>query len=285
MNNRVFALAGLMSAAFSLNASVTGIPGDPELKTRFNQELLARSPAAVKNPQRDIAVFTGDTVIPQFVDGGGWKTTVTTTNLESFTVHFVVLFFNDDGSDLTIRIIGQGNVRGVDIVLGSAQSSTFETAGDAQFLAQGWATIRKDNSGDSIGGFAIFRQRVSGRQDSEAVVPIVSQFDSHFVLLYDNSAGYVTGMAIANPTSSSVVVPINIRNESGQVIDRRTESLGPFEHTAFAISDFWPSTSGLRGSIEFITSGFGVGVLGLRFNPGGAFTSFHVLSNIKWLTQ
>jgi hypothetical protein len=283
MNRKVVALVGLMAIASSVNASITGIPGDPGVMSTSNQQLASREVSGGKIPQRDVAVFTGDTVIPQFVDGGGWKTTITVTNLDSRTVHFVVLFFNDDGSDLTVRILGQGNVKGVDVVLGSAQSATFETAGDAQFLAQGWATIKKDNSSDAVGGFAIFRQRIPGRSDSEAVVPVVSQFDSHFVLLYDNTAGYVTGIAMANPTSSSVVVPITIRNELGQVIDRRTENLGPFQHKAFAISDRWLTTEGLRGSIEFVTSGFGVGVLGLRFNPAGAFTSFHVLSNINWL--
>jgi hypothetical protein len=285
MNRTLLALAGMMSAVCGAQPLITGIPGDPLSISTSNQELLALKGSSPKSAERHIAVFTGDTVIPQFVDGGGWKTSVTLTNLDSKTVHFVVLFFNDDGSDLTVRVVGQGSVKGIDVVLGSAQSTTFETSGDAQFLAQGWATLRKDNSSDSVGGFAIFRQRVAGRPDSEAVVPIVSQFDSHFVLLYDNTAGFVTGMAIANPTNSSIVVPINIRNESGTIIDRRTENLGPFQHTAFAITDLWPATAGIRGSIEFQTSNFGVGVLGLRFNPSGAFTSFHVLSNINWLTQ
>lgn len=212
-------------------------------------------------------------------------TSVTLTNLDSKTVRFSILFFNDDGSDLTVRMVGQGLVRGIDIVLGSAQSATFATSGDAQFLAQGWATIKKDNSSDSIGGLAVFRQRIPGKPDFEAVVPVVSQFDSHFVLLFDDTASFITGMAIANPSNSAVVIPINIRNEQGEIIDRRTASLGAFQHTAFAIPDRWPTTIGLRGSIEFLTSGFGVGVLGLRFDPGGAFTSFHVLSNINWLTQ
>jgi len=285
MNSKIVALAGLMSIVSSVNASITGIPGDPDTRSTSNQLLAARDSLGGKTSQKNVAVFTGDTVIPQFVDGDGWKTTITVTNLDSRTVRFAVLFFNDDGSDLTVRILGQGNVKGVDIVLGSAQSATFETAGDSRFLSQGWATIKKDNSSDVVGGFAIFRQRIAGRSDSEAVVPIVSQFDSHFVLLFDNTAGYVTGIAIANPTSSSVVVPITIRNESGQIIDRRTESLGPFQHRAFAVADRWPTTEGLRGSMEFVTSGFGVGVLGLRFNPAGSFTSFHVLSNINWLIQ
>lgn len=60
-------------------------------------------------------------------------------------------------------------------------------------------------------------------------------------------------------------------------------SQGPFR-PAGTIPGTFPSTAGRREAIEFnVPNGFGVGALGLRFNPGGAFTSFHVLSNIDWL--
>ena len=126
----------------------------------------------------------------------------------------------------------------------------------------------------------IFRQSVPGRQDQEAVVPTVNQFDNHFALLFDNTA-YVTAIALANPTLNAVVIPVNIRNEQGLIIDTRTFSLGPYSHAAFTLPDTWASTAGRRGVVEFLTSGFGVGALGLRFN-GAAFTSFHVLENFSW---
>jgi hypothetical protein len=44
-------------------------------------------------------------------------------------------------------------------------------------------------------------------------------------------------------------------------------------------------TAGRRGSIEFQTSGFGIGVLGLRFSPYGSFTSFNILTNFSWIAQ
>jgi hypothetical protein len=91
-------------------------------------------------------------------------------------------------------------------------------------------------------------------------------------------------MAIANPTTDAVVIPVNIRNQAGQIIDQRTVRLGSYGHTAFTLADTWGSTAGRRGAIEFLTSGFGVGALGLRFN-GAAFTSFHVLENPNWSVQ
>ena len=253
---------------------------DGGASTVLNQQFLARKVAAnPKSTAQNVVVFAGDRVIPQFVDGGGWKTSVTTVNLESHPVSFSVLFFNDDGTDLFVPIVGQGVVRGMDISLNTAGSLTFETAGNASRLAQGWALISQSTN-DSVGALAVFRQRVPGRPDQEAVVPVVNQFDGHFVLLFDNTF-FTTAIAVANPTLQSVVIPVNIRNESGLIIDQRTMSLGAYSHNAFALQDPWPSTAGRRGTVEFVASGFGVGALGLRFSEI-AFTSFHVLENINW---
>jgi hypothetical protein len=276
--NTVF--ASLFFLSLCAAQTVVGLTS-ADTGTTLNQQFLAqrqgdRSSTSV---QPRVVVFTGDRVIPQFVDGGSWKTSIFLVNLENHTTSFQVLFFKDDGTDLIVPVVGQGPVRGMDITLTSAGSVEFETTGFSANLAQGWALLSQSTN-DSVGGMAIFRQSVLGRPDQEAVVPIVNQFENHFVLLYDNTA-FTTAIALANPTLNSVVIPVNIRNQSGQIIDQRTTSLGPYSHTAFTLPDTWISTAGQRGAIEFQTSGFGVGALGLRFS-GAAFTSFHVLQNFCW---
>jgi hypothetical protein len=89
-------------------------------------------------------------------------------------------------------------------------------------------------------------------------------------------------VALANPTLNSVEIPANIRDELGQIIDTQMFSLGPYGHAAFILPETWPSTVGIRGTVEFLTSGFGVGALGIRAN-GRAYTSFSVLENFKWV--
>ncbi|MBI3681784.1 MAG: hypothetical protein HY235_15500 [Acidobacteria bacterium] len=263
----------------SLAQTVEGLTGGNS-ESRLNQQFLEqRNLSTPKTKERDVVVFIGDRVIPQFVDGASWKTSITVVNLENRAVNFQVLFFRDNGTDLIVPVVGQGLVRGMNIALGTLASLTFETSGTADTLSQGWALLSQSTN-DSVGGLAIFRQRVAGRPDFEAVVPIVNQFDNHFVLLFDNTA-FTTATAIANPTPLLVVIPVNIRNEAGQIIDTRTISLGGYGHTAFTLPDAWPSTAGRRGAVEFLTSGFGVGALGLRFSAA-AFTSFHVLSNFAW---
>jgi hypothetical protein len=271
--------AMLMFASFSTAQMITALTGSNG-NDRLNQQLLQeRRGQAKASGVKQVVVSPGDRVIAQFVDGGSWKTSMYFVNLENHSVSFQVLFFRDDGGDMVVPILGQGLVRGLTISLEAAGSIQFETAGTAFDLTQGWALLSQSTN-DSVGGMAIFRQSVSGRADQEAVVPIVSQYDNHFVLLFDNT-NFVTGLAIANPTTQAVVIPVNIRNQAGQIIDQRTVRLGSYSHTAFVLPDTWGSTAGRRGAIEFLTSGFGVAALGLRFN-GAAFTSFHVLENLNW---
>ncbi len=142
------------------------------------------------------------------------------------------------------------------------------------------ASVKPNN--DSVGAYAIFCSAPFGEQPQEAVVPAVNQFENHFVLPFDNSGLFVTGVALANPTLNAVVIPANIRNELGQIIDNKTFSLGPYGHAAFVLPWTWASTVGRRGTVEFLTSGFGVGALGIRAN-GRAYTSLSVLQNFNWV--
>jgi hypothetical protein len=267
----------------SFAQTVVGFDETPP-NSKSNQELVSQRRAVGQPLERTsqsprVVVFTGDRIIPQFVDGGSWQTAITVVNLESHPTSFDILFFDDNGNDFSVPISGQGVVKGMHIALNTAGSFTFETTGRSANLSSGWALLSQTNN-DSVGMFAIFRQNVLGRQSQEAVVPSVNQFESHFVLPFDNTQ-YITGIALANPTLNTVSIPVNIRNEQGQIIDTRQLSLGPYSHTAFSLPDFWSSTGGRRGTIEFLTSGFGVGALGLRFN-GAAFTSLNVLENLAW---
>jgi hypothetical protein len=227
-------------------------------------------------------VLPGDVVIAQFVDGGSWQTSITVVNLENHSTSFDVLFFNDNGTDLYVPLVGVGASRGVHITLPVAGSMTFQTTGTNPGIAAGWALLSQATK-DYVGITAIFRQNLPG-QAQEAVVPAVNQFENHFVLPFDNTQQFVTGIALVNPTMNSVVIPVNIRDEQGHIIDSQQFSLGPYCHASFVLPSTWRSTAGIRGTIEFLTSGFGVGALGLRFN-GYAFTSLNVLANVNWLLQ
>jgi hypothetical protein len=279
-------LTSIVSIGFA--HSITGL-GPAEPGSIQNQKLLAERHAARKSrtttatAKPRVIVFEGDTVISQFVDGGSWLTSITVTNLETYSTSFNVLFFQNDGTDFNVPIVGlPGLQRGVAVTLAAMGTLTFYTTGTNSNLTAGWALLSQTNT-DSVGISAVFRQVVPGGQAQEAVVPAVNQFETHFVLNFDDTV-YITGLALANPTVDTVAVVANIRNTEGEIIDTQNLTLAPYNHVSFSLPASWASTLGIRGTIEFLTSGFGVGALGLRFN-GSAFTSINVLENYSWVVN
>ncbi len=283
---RLTATAVLL-ASFCCAQTMEGL-GASDAGVTLNQEHIslvreARQNSAVstRNPRPNVVIFTGDRVVSQFVNGSAWQTAITVVNLETHSTSFDVLFFLDNGNDFNVPIIGlSGLNRAVHVTLNPFGTLTFQTTGTASVLTSGWALLSQSNN-DSVGITGVFRLNLPGQQSQEAVVPAVNQFEQHFVLPFDNTI-YIMGLALANPTLNSVTVFATIRNEQGQSIDARQLLLGPYNHTAFILPSAWSSTRGIRGTIEFVTSGFGVGALGLRFD-GIAFTSVSVLENFNWI--
>lgn len=240
-------------------------------------------PSGKDQGRRDVVIFSGDTVVPQVVDGGGWKTTFILVNLVDRVAPFVLLFFSDAGTDLPLPIVGIGTFRGIRGTIPIGGSVTLETEGIASTTTSGWAIIERAVN-DVVGGMAIFRSRASGRNDSEAVIPIVTKYDKRFVLPFDETNGFVTATAMANPYPSRVDFAIEVHDEGGQVILRDSAYLPPYGHIAFPLVSRYPQLAGKRGVIGFSMNNFGVAMLGLRFNPAGSFTSFNVMTNLDWLT-
>jgi hypothetical protein len=120
---------------------------------------------------------------------------------------------------------------------------------------------------------------VAGRPELEAVVPIGSIADKNFVLIYDNAVGFSTGVALANPDPDDpTTVTLRFRDEGGSTYATETITLGPWQHIAFSMPDRYPVTKNRRGTVFVSGSGDMLSGLGLRFNPSGAFTSFHILN-------
>jgi hypothetical protein len=183
-------------ASIGFAQSITGFgsaePGSIQNQARLAERHAARKTQGATEAARPrVIVFQGDTVISQFVDGGGWLTSITVTNLETHSTSFDVLFFQNDGTDFNVPIVGlSGLQRAVTVTLAPMGTLTFYTTGTNPVLTAGWALLSQTND-DSVGISAIFREVLPG-QPQEAVVPAVNQFETHFVLNFDNTA-YIYG--------------------------------------------------------------------------------------------
>lgn len=277
---------GIIVAAICSGSTPTLRPMTPAEKAAAlaQRDLLRASRSSAKPAgDRQMYVFTGDVVVPQFVDGDGWKTTITLTNMKANSTQVDILLFTDSGGDLFVDVAGVGRTDTISVTLAGGASATVETLGTATTLGQGWAYLYCADQRLEVGSLTVFRQRVAGRPDLEAAIPTVSEYDGRFVLVYDNTQGYTTAMAMANPDTSGITVLATVRDENGTVIFRDSISVPRLGKVIVTLPDRWPSTANKRGSVEFQSSGWGASAMGLRFNPTGAFTSFHVLSNISWI--
>lgn len=237
---------------------------------------------------RDVAVSQYDQVFSHVVDGGTWKTTFIFTNLTAAATPFLMTFYANDGAPLELPIEGVGYTSALSGTIAPKGTLVIETSGSSDELRQGSAFFYcldrpagqagAQTVGTTVGGAAIFRQRVPGRQDSEAVVPVSSVADSKLTFPFDNSGGFLSGVAFLNANVSAMPLSVTIRKEDGTIIAQDIFVLGGRNKLVFVVSDRYPATAGQRGNIEITTPSAGIGGLGLRFSPNGSFTSVHPLT-------
>jgi hypothetical protein len=232
------------------------------------------------------SVLSRTGICAQIASGGSWTTTLTVVNVDTVPIQVKVNFWGDDGQALTLPLTfpqqGGGspaNASFVERSLAVGGSLIIQSTGSGgSSTAQGWAEILA--TGHS-GGFAIFRDLVNGQLTQEGTSPVDSHNQSTFMLPFDNTAGFVTSMAIVNNSSTQQAgVTATILDENGVVLAQQQpiSALPVNGHTAFALPQEFTATAGRRGVVQFQSmSGGGITALGLRFSPTSSFTSIPVM--------
>lgn len=221
--------------------------------------------------------------IAQIAEGGGsgeWRTTITLVNTDANSPTTASIRFRPGlGTPAGLALPLEGSPLGVSsmsIPIPAGGSTVIQTAGAPGVLWQGWAEIQ----GNSIGGFAVFRQHLSDGADAEGSVPLVAAGLSKFSLPFEVSADITTAVAVADArnaggfkaqfrdtTGTPIVVP--------QVLLNR--ALDPSGHDAFTLGDRYQLVPPVSGVVDF--KGLGdLAAVGLRFNLSRkAFTSLPLL--------
>lgn len=214
-------------------------------------------------------------VVSHIAAGGAWTTVITLVNTSSAAVPVTVTFHNDDGSALNLPVTTT-NQGGTQAATTSSVSATISpnatlliTTGTLASTVVGWADV---TSTGPVSGYAIFRTASSNSPVSEGTVPLSTQFPSTITLPYDNTAGFVMGVALANLSASTANVTATIWDDSGNQLGTQTITIAGNGHTSFVLPTYIALTAGKRGIVQFQSSG-GIAGLGLRFSPFGTFTS------------
>ena len=225
-------------------------------------------------------VLTRTGVLSHIAAGGGWTTVMTVINTSAAAVPVTVAFHNDDGSALTLPVTTtqQGisqttTTASVSATINPNATLLISTGDQVASTVVGWADVL---STGSLGGYAIFRSTPQTGSPSEGTVPLQSQFPSTITLPYDNTAGFVMGVALANLSTAFANVTVTMWDDSGNQLGTQNLNISGSGHTAFVLPNQFPLTAGKRGIVRFQATG-GIAGLGLRFSPFGTFTSVPVM--------
>ncbi|HEV2202321.1 MAG TPA: BACON domain-containing carbohydrate-binding protein [Bryobacteraceae bacterium] len=220
------------------------------------------------------------------VYGGGWTTTLWLVN-PSLTVpaQFRLNLFGDNGNPLVASLSFPQNPSAAGPEIASTIDRTLApgallivelVSAGAQSAVEGWGQVL---SNTAIGGSATFRF-TAGSLDHMALVPLETRNAAAYLVPFDNTGGFVAGIALANGAIQAGSVGVIVRDDAGAVLLTTTRPLTGFGHSAFVLPTAYAVTAGKRGTVEFdIPFGGAISVLGIQYNnASGGFSTIPALA-------
>lgn len=223
-------------------------------------------------------------VIPHIALGGPWNTHFTVVNThETKPTKVEMAFWSSAGTRMVVELstgtkVVEGNVFYID--LPPLATMRLTPVNLPSQVTTGYVELGYSMSG-SPNVFAVFRARIPGRPDYEALVTPESSIHDVLLVPFDNRNGFGTAVAVANRwLSSSLVFAADILDENGKLLTSYRETLAPCSQAAFQTGERWPETKNRAGMIALRKmSGWGISALSLLFNPSGSVTTMPALNN------
>jgi hypothetical protein len=218
------------------------------------------------------------TILPQIADGGNWRTAVMIVNTTASAGTVSLSFFQAVAAGNTIPwnppFVEGSSTQNLAVPAGG--TVFLHTLGTAALLSQGWGQV---NASPGIFAYAIYTYGgIPGRPDQDGTSPAAAAA-TRILVPYDNRDGFVSSMAIVNPTTSPESVFVSFQNDDGTItLNTLTAPLPANGQLTFTIPQQFPITAGRRGLAEFyVFAGGGLAISAFRFNPTLALTSIPVV--------
>ena len=230
------------------------------------------------------AIGTTTKIFPQIVVGDGWETTLVIVNLSDKRVNFLEQFFDNTGAPMKVafRTIPEGKLTetsGAVAYLDPHESFNIRLFDAGTPLQQGWSWLVYDETQGRLGAYATFRQRVTGRPDFEALVPLSPYDDWKFYMPFDNLNDFSTAIALVNTAANlSAQISLTFYDVNGVRLLSDMVTLPQSGSGAFAIPDRYPALKGKVGTVYVQSNVNRLSALGLRFNPQGAFSTIPIMN-------
>lgn len=208
-------------------------------------------------------------------DGISWKTTIFITNpAGTSTAAGTITFTTSAGSSFNISLVDEtgmavSNGNTIPFAIAAGQSRKFVSTSMGA-LAVGYATV---SANADVKGTAVFSEfAANGVLIGEAGVPAASALARQAIFV-DTQSGFNTGVAYANPNSSSATITLQLVGSDGAAIGSPvTQTLAGNQHTTAFVNQLFSSGPAFAGTMQII-SNHPLAAIALRFAPSGSFTT------------
>lgn len=241
--------------------------------------LRANGPALTTLPVLANVVSSGGGSITHAAYNGGWTSVFYLNNTGVASASFTLSFFDEGGNPLSVPLLlpQSGTTTSTSALtrtLAAGAMLVVETqANDAAATVVGSAQLTTTGG---VSGFEIFRWITFGQ---EASVPLETRTPGSFVLVFDDTNGLTTGVALSNIAGSTANVTAKIYDDAGTMLQTASINLAGQGHTSFMLPDNYPSTANRRGMVEFVVPAGGkISAVGLRAKSDGTLTTIPVLT-------
>jgi hypothetical protein len=218
-------------------------------------------------------------MIPHIAAGGDvmsgqWVTTIGLTNSSAVDSTVNLAFYQDSGAGATQAwnpslTDGSGTPLPAQGIIVRAGSTVFVHVLPGAVQITGWVLVTGTGG---ISAYGLFTQHVTARLDQDGTsqgMPAASCI----LVPFDNTGLAVTGIGLANSNNTPVQVQVAFRTSDGSVSQGTPITLPADGHMAFSLTDQFTTVVHRNGLAEFSSASGGLGILALRFNGQGPFTT------------
>ncbi len=217
-----------------------------------NETLFTTTPTAdLTRPPTSDAIF-----FPQFVDGGGYTTSVVLLNTSDGIETGTLQILDDNGNPLAVNLGGDAAESVIKYSIPPGGVARFQTDGFPTTVLPGWVRLTPDVGTLSPIGAGVFSYNPGSFLVMESGIPATVP-TTHARIYVDLSSGHNTGLAIANPANTNSSLTIAAFQNDG--VTAIGTSKGPLElasmgHTARFADQFVAGLpAGFTGVLDIIS--------------------------------
>ncbi|HEX4227973.1 MAG TPA: hypothetical protein VHZ07_04840 [Bryobacteraceae bacterium] len=232
-------------------------------------------------------------ILPHVVDGvgggSGWTTQVVVTNTGTDVESWEVDFYSDSNQPMSFTFTGIGNVSYLAGALNPGQSVTYTTNGQTNggAITDGWGSLNA-SSGSSISAYQVLVDSLPQFLFASASSTLSSfgiggdSTQPGAVIPFDNTNGFVDGLAFTNPDStnqysSGDTVNVTVYDSNYSQLGTHQVTVAPGNKLLVVMPTQWTETANQKGSLYIFPQGTNfspITPLALRFQYLGAAQSF-----------